>query len=389
MSPLSPIDRAPRFSLLARPAGRTRLGLMQAMLAVAGAILAVLAPFALVIGAAMLSAGYGFDPDAMSVSFRLVLGACLIALGLAVSVGAYGVFRTLFERALQRRQQPLADWTDLERRFALLLRTFGDDRRRILFPSIRFQLPFDLTAPWERLELQIVRAFRPLMPVIAVGRPGEPLPQLGARRFYVRDEDWREAVLYALDRCAAVIIVVGPGEGLRWEIGQALRRAPPDGAIFLFPLMHPRAQTLLLRLGLDRRRPAFQEQEQRYEAFVGQLQAAGIASFPPQLDGQQVVLFGRDERSIPLGEKRPRGTLFKPFLATGIAALATLIVGTVLRIEATPLVFISLLWFGAIQAMRRSRTGAFDEALELVVRRLRVAHPSPGDEWELGGGRPP
>ena len=56
MSPLPPIDRAPRFSLLARPAGRTRLGLMQAILAVAGAILAVLAPFALVIGAAMLSA---------------------------------------------------------------------------------------------------------------------------------------------------------------------------------------------------------------------------------------------------------------------------------------------------------------------------------------------
>jgi hypothetical protein len=351
---------------------------MQAILAVAGAIAAALSPFALVGCAAALFAHYDIDPNAMSGWSQLALGASLIAVGLAVSVGAYALFRTLFERALQRRQQPLADWTDLDGRFALLLRTFRDDRRRILHWSIRFQLPFDLTAPWERLELQIVRAFRPLMPVIAVGRPSEPLPQLGARRFYVRNEDWREAVLYALERCAAVVIVVGPGEGLRWEIGQALRRAPPDGAIFLFPLMHPRSQTLLSRLGLGRRRRALQEQAQRYEAFVGQLQAAGIDGFPSQLDGQQAVLIGRDGRSTFLGEKRPRGTLFKPFLATGIAALATLIVGAVFRIEATPVVLLLLLWFGAIQAMRRSRTGAFDEALERVVRRLEAGHPSPG-----------
>ena len=59
-------------------------------------------------------------------------------------------------------------------------------------------------------------------------------------------------------------------------------------------------------------------------------------------------------------------------------ALATLIVGAVFRIEATPVVLLLLLWFGAIQAMRRSRTGAFDEALERVVRRLEAGHPSPG-----------
>jgi hypothetical protein len=378
MSPLPPTDGPPGFSLLARPAGRPRLGLMQAILAFAGAIAAAVSPFALVVGAAMLSARYGFDPDARSVSFRLVLGAGLIAVGLAVSIGAYRLFQTLFERAQQRRQQPLADWADLDGRFALLLRTFDDDRRRILLWSVRVQLPFDLTQPWERLELQIVRAFRPLMPVIAVGRPGEPLPQLGARRFYVRDEDWREAVLYALKRCAAVIVVVGPGEGLRWEIGQALRRTPPDGAVFLFPLMHPPKPSLLLRLGLGRSRLAYREQEQRYEAFVGQLKANGIAGFPPQLEGKQVVLVDRHGQSIPLGEKRPRGTLSKPFLAMGVAAMATMIVGSVFRIEATPIVFVAVLWFGLIRAMRRSRTGAFDEALKLVVRRLQTGRPSSG-----------
>jgi hypothetical protein len=71
----------------------------------------------------------------------------------------------------------------------------------------------------------------------------------------------------------------------------------------------------------------------------------------------------RDERRG--GDSRPK-------------ALATLIVGAVFRIEATPVVLLLLLWFGAIQAMRRSRTGAFDEALERVVRRLEAGHPSPG-----------
>jgi hypothetical protein len=375
MPPLPPADGKPGFSLLVRPAGQPRLGLFHAVLSNVGAIAAALSSFALVGAVAALSAYYGFDPDAMSGWFRVVFGAGLIAVGLAISLGAYSLFRTRFERALQRRQQPLADLTELDGRFALLLRTFSDDRRRILHWSIRFQLPFDLTAPWERLELQIVRAFRLLMPVIAVGRPGEPLPQLGARRFYVHDEDWREAVLYALERCAAVIIVVGPGDGLRWEIGQALRRAPPDGALFLFPLMHPRPQTLLLRLGLGRRQRALQEQEQRYAAFVGELQAAGIAGFPPQLDGKQAVLFDRGAGSIPLGETRPRGALFKPLLATGIAALAAMIVGGALKNEATPFVFVALLWFGAILAMRRSRTGSFDDALELAVRRLQRQTP--------------
>ena len=381
MSPLPPTDRPPGFSLLARPAARPRLGLFYAVLSYAGAIAAALSPFALIGGSAALFAHYGIDPDAMSGWSQLTLGGGLVAVGLAASVAAYRLFRSHFERALQRRKQPLADWIDLDGRFALLLRTFRDDRRRILHWSIRFQLPFDLTAPWERLELQIVRAFRPLMPVIAVGRPREPLPQLGARRFYVHDDDWREAVLfYALDRCAAVILVVGPGEGLRWEIAQALREAPPDGAFFLFPLMDPRAQSWLSRLGLGRSRLALQEQEQRYEEFVEQLRAAGIAGFPTRLDGKQVIVFGRDGRSVPLGEERPQGTLFKPLLATGMAALATMIVGSLLRSEATPFVFLAIVWFGVIRTMRRSRNGAFDEALQLGVGRLQTGRPSSGGE---------
>jgi len=371
-------DGRPSFSLVAKPDGRPRLGLIQAALSFAGAVAAALSPFALVGAVAALSAHYGFNPDAQSGWVRLALLAAIVCVGLAVSLSAYKIARTLFERSLRRRQQPLADWSDLDGRFALLLRPFRDDRRRLMFWSVRPQLPFDLTAPWERLELQIVRAFRPLMPVLAVGRPSEPMPQLGARRFYVRSEDWREAVLYALDRCAIVIIVIGPGEGLRWEIGQALRRTAPEGTLFLFPVLQPGAASLLQRLGLGRRQSALEEQEQRYEAFAQQLRAAGVADFPARLDGAQVVACATDSEPTPIGKQRPRGALFKPLVGMTLAAFGALVAGAVLGLEATPMIFVGLLWFGAILAMRRSRTGSFDEALGLAVRRLQPENASRG-----------
>jgi hypothetical protein len=54
----------------------------------------------------------------------------------------------------------------------------------------------------EYLRAEILKAG----PFVAVGRPGDPLPQLGANRLYVDDADWQAAVLRLMDGAAGAVI---------------------------------------------------------------------------------------------------------------------------------------------------------------------------------------
>jgi hypothetical protein len=72
-------------------------------------------------------------------------------------------------------------------------------------------------------------------PFIAVGRPGDDLPQIGANRLYVDDADWASVVLRLMDEAAGIIVRIGPGGGLAREIRQAVQRLSPERLAFLIP----------------------------------------------------------------------------------------------------------------------------------------------------------
>lgn len=60
-------------------------------------------------------------------------------------------------------------------------------------------------------------------PVIAVGRPGDPMPPVGAARLYCSEEsDWRQLVGGLLINSALVVLRPGNSEGVRWELQQVL-----------------------------------------------------------------------------------------------------------------------------------------------------------------------
>ena len=61
-------------------------------------------------------------------------------------------------------------------------------------------------------------------PVVAIGKPGERLPELGAARIYVADDEWREVVTTWMSEAALVVFRAGETEGLWWEVEQALAR---------------------------------------------------------------------------------------------------------------------------------------------------------------------
>ncbi len=70
-------------------------------------------------------------------------------------------------------------------------------------------------------------------PVIAIGKPGEPLPELGAARLYVGDADWKAKVIDLMARSRLVIIRTGSTPNLEWEIEQAMTRVPRQQILFV------------------------------------------------------------------------------------------------------------------------------------------------------------
>lgn len=72
-------------------------------------------------------------------------------------------------------------------------------------------------------------------PTVAVGRPGERYQALGASRMYLRKEKWQDVVLDLMKRARLVIVFVGDGDGLWWEIEQLTKLQNPEKIVLYFP----------------------------------------------------------------------------------------------------------------------------------------------------------
>ena len=83
-------------------------------------------------------------------------------------------------------------------------------------------------------EERLGRMFRRFGPLIAVGRPGEPLPGgSGARRTYLPLDDWKDTVGELIGNARLVILGAGPGPGTVWEYVEILRRGDPFRLVIL------------------------------------------------------------------------------------------------------------------------------------------------------------
>ncbi|MFF2141576.1 transferase [Kitasatospora sp. NPDC058190] len=117
------------------------------------------------------------------------------------------------------------------RRPVLYLRSFDDD-------EIAAQTDDAADVNLHSREEQFALALGAVGPVIAVGRPGEPLPRLGAARFYLPLDDWQPTVLRLMEMSQLIVLRLGPGEGLWWEVEQARATQQPGKLILLAPGTH-------------------------------------------------------------------------------------------------------------------------------------------------------
>jgi hypothetical protein len=113
----------------------------------------------------------------------------------------------------------------------LLLRSFTDDVAGIppnmLIPR--------LVRRRKRLEEMIGEQLTSAGPFVAIGRPGERLPQLGASRLYLGDSEWQAVVESYIAQSDLIIVIAGKTHWVKWELANVLRQDRIAGLLIVFP----------------------------------------------------------------------------------------------------------------------------------------------------------
>jgi TM2 domain-containing membrane protein YozV len=115
------------------------------------------------------------------------------------------------------------------------LRSFQDDVRSPVGGFVGVLLKM---ASWffpVGFEQELATIMNRVGPFVAVGRPGERLPELGANRFYFRDDEWKARVADLIARARLTVILCGPTPNLWWEIDHVFASVPPRRVVLLIP----------------------------------------------------------------------------------------------------------------------------------------------------------
>jgi hypothetical protein len=174
-------------------------------------------------GICMLAGCFGSGID-----WRLRIG---LALGGAIA-SPVGAALLQFARQLAARDAIDAMLAD-RRPPVLYLRSFQDD-------PVAAEVPHREIGSWfgaaDTEEEQLAQVLSQIGPVVAIGKPGDLLPQLGASRMYVEDDEWQSTVRMLMAVSRLVVLRAKRTDGLFWEVEQAARRLRPEQILFLVPL---------------------------------------------------------------------------------------------------------------------------------------------------------
>lgn len=166
----------------------------------------------------------------------------------ALKPGPAGTLLVLFPVVLLNFFIPFAKFRKLRQRFRfspaesllhdqrkpiVYLRSFHHDSPEIPLDDFRIVAGVDFR--WgASSEEKLVTALQKTGPIVAVGRPGETLPQLGAIRFYFSDDEWQEKVLELMSLSRFVILQAGHSKGTEWEMLTVKNKLQPQQVIFSF-----------------------------------------------------------------------------------------------------------------------------------------------------------
>lgn len=214
-SALGIVQSVARNRVCGAQSGRYLLSILRGAFACPSALLRFAASVLCLVGALLCFASTDFvDPISIDLSiFQPIMslaGWLLFALSF--------LFARLGARYATRK--PLEDLSENET-FTLYLRSFVDDDVQVLRDNLLFRVW--ITDPWfdvfrkVRFEQVITAAVWPFCKCLALSRPGESLPQLGALRIGPSAENWQLRIQNLISRAASVLVTVGFTSGLKWE----------------------------------------------------------------------------------------------------------------------------------------------------------------------------
>ena len=109
------------------------------------------------------------------------------------------------------------------------LRSFSDDGKQINLRGVVHNGE----------EESLAGVLHAIGPVIAIGKPGEFLPETGAHRLYVSDEHWMRVAGTMIQEARLILFRAGLSEGILWEL-ERLRKVPDPTRLLLFVPFQPK-----------------------------------------------------------------------------------------------------------------------------------------------------
>jgi hypothetical protein len=159
-------------------------------------------------------------PVGSSIEFSLKRAVLLVVVG--APCGAFGAWAIRRSRRHLTPVLPSIHASVDNERIVLFLRSFADD------PEFARQHQAAHTE-----EEQLAYAVAGFGRMVALGRPGDRLPQTGAARHYAGDDQWQAQVLAALRRANLILLACGRGRSLRWEVEQVVSDNRPERLVLI------------------------------------------------------------------------------------------------------------------------------------------------------------
>jgi hypothetical protein len=207
---------------------------------------------------------------AVATIWSLLLVAWFAGASGEIAAGICKQLRAGANRELRDRRPPV-----------LYLRSFGEDGTAAPEPMWPLVVALLSGMPFIRIrrtfEQDIEREFKNLGPLVALNRPEDELPELGAHRVAAGPEGWQRTVEELLNRAALVIVRAGDSPSLLWEIQLVFAKVPRHRIV------------LFLQIGDDTNHDI---QEIRYRRFRETVAAVGIF-LPAHRNGRSLLMFDR------------------------------------------------------------------------------------------------
>jgi hypothetical protein len=206
----------------------------------------------------------------------------------AVLVPWYLVTVSLYRRARVEALLPASELSrENPRPIILYLRSFVDDNLKMHARAANGRIWLERLIRVSFEEVVTDHLWR-YGPVVAIGKPKDELPPLGAAREYLSDLSWRQAVEQLMAQASTIVLAVGRTEGLIWELDTLIKLDLTRKLVLLLPPV----QTSDLRPRWDYLRQHATESGVELPEDID-LERARAIVFPP---GRTAYVITADER---------------------------------------------------------------------------------------------